>query len=216
MTHTLHRAGTRDSLTSDFVIFAMGALNVNRDGCAPKLRRIFNKLLEFDPVNYGEMMTGNKFSAGKEKILANIKDNSTVHAVFTNAEKVSQVLQALKELDAGLSVVVSGELDGTAACCRRAGLARHTVANSLGVWGNIARIPQDEVLQISTMCGHGMVSFNLVKHFVGEIKASRLTANDAAQELSRMCHCGIMNPVRATELLTLMAGQKTCTTSNGS
>ncbi|KJS03712.1 MAG: hypothetical protein VR68_01055 [Peptococcaceae bacterium BRH_c4a] len=204
MTHTLHRAGTATSLGNDFVVFAMGAQNVNRDGCAPRLRRIFEKMLEFEPVNYGDMKTGNKFSVGNEKILESIKDNSIVHAVFTSAEKVAEVLKALKELDAGMSVVVSGVLEATGECCGKVGLHRHTVEHSLGIWGNIARLTEQEVLHISTMCGHGMVAFSLIKYMVEEIKAGRTTPGKASEELSRMCHCGVMNPVRAAELLTLM------------
>lgn len=205
MTHTLHRMGLAEELQKDFVVFAMGAQNVTRDGCAPKLRRIFEEMLKFDPVNYGDMRTGNKFSAGKDKIAANIQDNSIVHAVFTDAGKVAQVLAALKKLDTGMSVVVSGLFETVGECCQKVGLKRHTTESSLGIWGNTGLLPEPEVLQITTMCGHGMVAAGLVEKMVQDIKAGRKTPETGAQELARMCHCGILNPVRAAELLEAMA-----------
>lgn len=205
MTHTLHRLGTAEELSKDFVVFAMGAQNVTRDGCAPKLRRIFAEMLKFNPVNYGDMRTGNKFSAGKDKILQNVQDNSIVHAVFTDADTVTKVLAALKKLDTGMSVVVSGLFETVGQCCHHAGLQRHTTENSLGIWGNTGLLPEREVLEITTMCGHGMVAASLVEKMAQDVKAGRKTADGAAQELARMCHCGILNPVRAAELLTAMA-----------
>lgn len=205
MTHTLHRMGTAGELKKDFIVFAMGAQNITRDGCAQKLRRMFEEMLKFNPVNYGDMRTGNKFSAGQDKILNNIQDNSIVHAVFTDADTVSKVLAALKKLDTGMSVVVSGLFETVGQCCRQAGIKRHTTESSLGIWGNTGLLPDPEVLEITTMCGHGMVAASLVEKMARDVKAGRKTADSAAQELARMCHCGILNPVRAAELLTAMA-----------
>ena len=39
MTHTLHRRGSEKELQKDFVILAMAARGVNREGAAPKLAR---------------------------------------------------------------------------------------------------------------------------------------------------------------------------------
>ena len=51
------------------------------------------------------------------------------------------------------------------------------------------------------MCGHALVSKNLIRHLVEEIKKGEITPADAAVELSRLCECGVFNPVRAESLL---------------
>ena len=82
--------------------------------------------------------------------------------------------------------------------------APHTVEHSLGVWGKTDLLPDEEVLQISTMCGHGMVSFGLIEKAVADVKAGRSTPEQAARELAAPCVCGIFNPTRAAELLREM------------
>jgi hypothetical protein len=86
-------------------------------------------------------------------------------------------------------------------CALRAGLEKHTVENSLGIFGRIRRLPSEEMLQLTTMCGHGMVPANLVEKVVAEIKRGKKTMREGAVELTRPCHCGIYNPVRAERLL---------------
>ncbi|MDK2784470.1 MAG: hypothetical protein PWQ41_1108, partial [Bacillota bacterium] len=51
------------------------------------------------------------------------------------------------------------------------------------------------------MCGHGMVAFSLVEHLVEEVKAGRITVEQAARELAKQCVCGVFNPVRAAEII---------------
>jgi len=55
------------------------------------------------------------------------------------------------------------------------------------------------------MCGHGLVSANVVKSMVEEIKAGRKTPEATAKELAPQCACGVFNPVRAAKLLAAMA-----------
>ena len=110
-----------------------------------------------------------------------------------------------KEIDLGLSVVVSGLHDEVEKCCRNAGLKRHTVNQSLGRWGRIDRLPSEEVLEINTMCGHGMVAVGLIEEIAGRVRAGELTAEEGAEELFKPCMCGIFNPVRAAGLLKAMS-----------
>ena len=81
------------------------------------------------------------------------------------------------------------------------GLAKHTVENSLGIFGQYKRLPADEILQLTTMCGHGMVPANLVERVITEIKQGKKSVREGAVELTRPCHCGIYNPIRAERLL---------------
>lgn len=206
MTHSLHRHGTLENLQEDYVVFAIAAQTVNAKGKAPVFGEFYKIVNKYDPVFSGDMKTGNILAVGLEAIANGHQDNSIVHAVYTDKKVVAKVLKELKEADLGLSIVVSGLLDHVDACCGKAGIERHTIEHSLGIHGNTKRLPEDQVLEISTMCGHGMVAFNLINHMVDEIKAGSKTPEQAADELAAQCHCGIVNPVRAAALLKLMAG----------
>lgn len=204
MTHTLHRRGTLENLREDYVVFAIAAQTVNAQGAAEKFARFAEIVLKYNPVSFGDMKTGNIFNAGLEKIQEEYKDNSIVHAVFTDPETVAQVLKDLKEADLGLSIVVSGLLEEVASCCRKAGLEPHTVEHSLGIFGRTELLPEEEILEISTMCGHGMVAFSLIEHLVEKVKAGEMTAEKAAREMAKQCHCGVFNPQRAQHIIERM------------
>lgn len=205
MTHTLHRMGSEENLEGDYVVFAMAAQGVNRDGAAEKLRRFLEIVYKHRPINCGDMKTGNGIQVGYKAVLDGIQDNSIVHGVFTDCGTVSKVLDDLRREDLGVSVVVSGLLEHVDKCCRDAELNRHTVEYSLGILGDTDRLPEREVLEISTMCGHGMVSFNLVKSMVEKVEKGSITADEAAKKLAANCHCGVVNPRRAAMLLKKMA-----------
>ena len=55
------------------------------------------------------------------------------------------------------------------------------------------------------MCGHGMVSVNLIKKAVEKVKNGKLTSEKAAENLFKPCMCGIFNPHRAAKLLERLA-----------
>ena len=201
MTHTLHRRGDREGLNCDYIVFTMSAKGFNEEGSADKMRRFLQILLDHKPVNYGDMVTGNSYVKSQEEILGNVQSTSIVHGVFTNPEEVIEILKELKEADLGISVVVTGVHEDTEACCRESDLKKHTVENSLGIFGQIKKLPSEEILQLTTMCGHGMVPANLVEKTVADIKRGKKTVQEGAIELTRPCHCGIYNPVRAERLL---------------
>ncbi|MEW6399323.1 MAG: hypothetical protein AB1503_09200 [Bacillota bacterium] len=205
MTHTLHRQGSGD-LVGDYVVLVMGAKGFTREGAAPALRRCLEVILRHDPVNWGDGRTGNAFSRSREEILAGMGDNSVIHGVFTDPETVARVLDELRELDAGMSVVVSGLFDRVHPCVRGAGLEPHTIEFSLGVHGRVEDLPSDRlVMGIQTMCGHGMVSYHLISHLAGEVAAGRLGADRAAATMAANCHCGVFNPRRAAQLISELA-----------
>jgi hypothetical protein len=201
MTHTLHRRGTRESLGSDYVVFTMSAKGFNEAGSAAKMRGFLRILLKHEPVNYGDMVTGNRYVKSPEEIFGNIQDTSIIHGVFTDPRIVSEILGELKEADLGISVVVTGVHEETERCCRESVLAKHTIEHSLGIFGRTKKLPREEILQLTTMCGHGMVPANLVEKTVAQIKRGKKTFREGALELTRPCHCGIYNPVRAEQLL---------------
>lgn len=201
MTHSLHRRGNRENLNDDYVVFTMSAKGFNEAGSAARMKEFLKILLRHKPVNYGDMVTGNCYVKSPEEIQGNVQDTSIIHGVFTDPREVSQILRDLKEADLGMSVVVSGVHDETETCCLEAHLKKHTVEHSLGIFGELRKLPGDEILQLTTMCGHGMVPVNLVERIVAEIKRGKKNLREAAIELTRPCHCGIYNPVRAERLL---------------
>jgi hypothetical protein len=62
-------------------------------------------------------------------------------------------------------------------------------------------LPNSQVLEISTMCGHGMVSHNLVEKMIAYVKENERTPEEAARYLACFCPCGAYNPARAKRLL---------------
>jgi hypothetical protein len=201
VTHTLHRRGDRESLGQDYIVFTMSAKKLNEEGSAERMTTFLGILLKHRPVNYGDMVTGNCYVKSREEILQNIQSTSIVHGVFTDEAEVVEILKELKEADLGMSVVISGVHDATETGCRKSGLAKHTVENSLGIFGQYKKLPADEILQLTTMCGHGMVPANLVERVITEIKRGKKSVREGAAELTRPCHCGIYNPIRAERLL---------------
>jgi hypothetical protein len=203
MTHTLHRRGTDlDLLAQDFVILCMPSKDINHEGSGPKLRRFFELALDNGAIKIGDCRKGNEYhQGGIQGVLDNVEDRAVIHAVFKDRRTLTDALKALKTADLGLSIVVSGLFDKVAGCCRKAGLELHTINQSLGRWGRTERLPDDEVLEINLMCGHGMVTVGLIKQVVDEIKTGDLTLAEGAEKLFKPCMCGIFNPHRAAGLL---------------
>jgi hypothetical protein len=201
MSHTLHRCGKHDDLKNDFVVFCMSAKTVNAKGSGPKMRKFFEILKKYPAVNFGDVKTGSRFNSDWQTIHDGYKDQSVAHYVFSEAEVVGQILKELKDADLGLSVIVSGVFEKVGELCRQAGLPMHTVEYSGGVMGRTERLPKGPVLSITTMCGHGLVSANLVKKMATQVKKGKKSLPEAAAELAKPCMCGVFNAQRAERLL---------------
>jgi len=120
-------------------------------------------------------------------------------------EDAAGMLKDIKESDLGLSLVVSGIFDCVKGMCQKNGIHRHAATYSLGIWGKTEKLPPDEVLDVITMCGHGMVSAGRVNAMADEVRAGRKSAEDAAKELASQCDCGVFNPSRTAKLLAALA-----------
>jgi len=206
MTHSLHRRGTAESLSSDYIMLCLPAIGHNDDGHDPKLQEFLRIALRHDPTNIGAITLGNMYSHKTEDIVESA--HGIVHAVFVNKETVTEVLKELEEADLGMSVVVSGIFESVDECLEKAGLKHHTANFSLGIWGKTEKLPGDDILEVTTMCGHALIATNLVKDMVEEIKAGTKTSKEAAKTLAPNCTCGIFNPTRAAKLLAAMATKK--------
>jgi pyridoxine 5'-phosphate synthase PdxJ len=204
MTHTLHRRGTVGDLQGDYVLLFMQARGVNREGNEAKVGQLWELLSHYEAelANFGNMDDGNSHTTTME-----VLKKATAymgHAVFKDRETLKACLRELKDRDIGVSVVVSGIHEDVDKLSREIGLSPHTVEHSLGTHGNTACLPEEHVLEITTMCGHALVSPHLVVEMVEQVQRGKLTYHEAAVELSRICDCGIFNPGRAEKILRRM------------
>jgi len=203
VTHTNHRQGTRESLSKDYVVFMYAAKGINDKDYHPKLQEFLRMGYKYDPLNAGPVEVGDTFLSSPEQVVKEMaqEKGTSAYMVFDDRAKVEALLKDVVEADLGLSVVVSGLFDEVEKVCQTVGIKRHTAQCSLGVWGKIERLPQGEILDINTMCGHGMVSFNLVRRMADEVKKGLLSLEKASRTMSRPCTCGVFNPRRAEDLL---------------
>ncbi len=203
MTNTLHRQGAVESLKEDYVIFVTMARGINRDGSAPKVHEFLRICQKYNPVNIGSSKMGSVLQDDVDfrGLVTGLKDGSTSAAVFTDLDTLQKVLAELIEADLGISINVSGLLDGVQECCHGNGIERHSVEHSLGFWGSRDRLPERDVLEINTLCGHGMVSFSLIRKMMEQVKMRRLTPREAAEIMGKCCECAVFNTTRAEHLL---------------
>jgi len=217
MTNTLHRFGAPETLQGDYIVFAMAARGVNEQGAPAKLREFLRLALRHNPINVGDAIKGGIYRASKnlnplahwrrpdnldfKAIVESIDSCTTVAAVFDQPAKLEAFLADLKQADLGISINVASLTDQAHTCCRNVGLTRHSVGYSLGFHGDLNLLPDRSVLELSTMCGHGMVSHNFAKKMVDWVKEGRRDPKQAATYLARFCTCGVFNPTHAVRIL---------------
>jgi len=207
MTHTLHRTGSQASLSEDYPMLSIRAKGYNDEGNDWRLRKILEIAARYPIVNFSDVKTGSKFTVSLDDILnSDAQDLPMVQMVFTDKEDMTRFMEDLKEADLGISVVASGLFEEIFQCCRKAGLKPHSVNYSLGVHGRVEKLPSEGAMEIITMCGHALISKNLVTKLVADMKRGKETSSSAAEILARDCICGIFNPVRAARILEAMAG----------
>lgn len=200
MTNTLHRQGTHDSLARDYVIFLTPARGINRQGCGDKMRSFLGIVLEEGAVNIGTD-GANLFTATAESMMTVINDESHVSATFSDPGALRRVVARLREADLGISVNISGLADEVNEILHSEGLVRHSIEHSLGTFGRNDRLPTRQILELTSMCGHGLVSHNHARKMIDWVKLGKLTPQQAARYLARPCVCGAFNVDRAEELL---------------
>jgi hypothetical protein len=205
MTHSLHRHGNVGSLCDDYVMLISTSPDRMKDpDVKGTMRGIWDILSSYGSnlTNFGAIRGGGRHRKSFKDFQE--QDKFLIHAVFKDRATMKACLEEIKNNDLGLSVSVSGLFDEVKMTCHETGLTPHTVQYSLGITGKTELLPDEKVLQISTMCGHGMVSPNLLAHLIKKIGTGKLTFGEAALELSCQCECGIFNPARAERLLREM------------
>lgn len=217
MTNTLHRYGNAESFRDDYVIFAMCCRGKNDQGALPRLKRFLEIAVPFKPVNLGEARHGGALRPSRslnpsahwtrdvtpdfQAVIDGLDQPTTVAAVFDGRDTAERFLRAVAEADLGLSINVSTSIDGADQCCHDAGFPRHSVGYSLGFEGKTEKLPNTQVLELTTMCGHGMIASSLAKKMIDWVKEGRRSPDQATTYLARFCSCGVFNPSRACRIL---------------
>ena len=224
MTHTLHRFGPKQSLSQDFIVTAMPARGFNDEDCIPKQKIFLRTALEYKPVNIGNAIKGAEHRASKDlrptahwhrdtspdpdAVIDEIDRPTTVSAVFDDYDSMQAFVAKLVEMDLGLSVNISSVPEQASKCCDECGVARHSVEFSLGFHGATEKLPDDTTMQLSTMCGHGMVSATFTRKMIEWVRSGRRTPEEATRYMARFCVCGSFNPARAEKILQQAAEGK--------
>ena len=225
MTNTLHRSGRPEGFQDDFIVFIRSSKGRNEIGSVPKLRAFLRAALRHRPVTIAQGREGSTVRPSSdlhptvhwrrpvqdltpEQVIEAIRDDRTVAAIFDRAEAMQGFLREVKAADWGLSVNVSGLTNEVHACAKHVGIVRHSVEYSLGFQGALDRLPERPVLELSTMCGHSMVSPNLTRKMLDWVREGRRTPEQAAAYLGRFCSCGVFNPARAIRLLEAALGAR--------
>ena len=200
MTNTLHRKGGADALRHDYVLFATPSRSLSPDLPA-KMARFTEICLRHRPVNMAKIENMAMRRVDVRRLQEEMHGQIGITAVFDTEEALASAIAELKEADLGIPINVSGLLESVQRCCRKAGITRHSVEQSLGTFGRTEKLPPKELVEINSLCGHGMVSFNLIKKVSDEVKLGRLTPEEGAYLLAKPCECGAFNPTRARHVL---------------
>lgn len=220
MTHSLHREGTRENLAKDFTIYGLPAVGLNDKGSGMNRWRFLEIALRNRPANAGQADIGNMIAHSPEMVSKKVRerfekspgdgvgDGMSPCICFASKDNFVKMLKEIVEADFGLCIVVQGVLEEVESCLRQVGLKSHTVHHSLGVWGKTEKLPGKEILEITTMCGHGMTPPNLVRKCIEDVISGRSSPREAAEVLARPCICGIFNPDRAEALLKWIASKR--------
>ncbi len=219
MTNTLHRYGSRESLQDDYVVFAIPSVGINDKGAQEKLRTFLRTAIKYHPVNMGEGAKGSLFRPSKsltlfntylgkrrhtvplEQVADGVNDPGTVAAVFNNRQAMEKFVEEVRKLDLGISVNVSALVEETRQSCHNLGFCPHSVEYSLGFRGKTEKLATGRVLELTTMCGHSMVSPHLAQKMIDHVKEGRQTPERASTFMAKFCTCGVFNVSRAKRLL---------------
>ena len=205
MTHSLHRSGDIESQKKDFCWFMYQTKNVNDKDIRGRALEYIASAEAVGSENWGDVKTGPVTRFESKYIQDRISDKSRLRGVFTKKQQIIDFLKDLKKKDIGLSCVITGVLSEVIPACKEAGVTPHSINYSLGVWGNKKRLPSEEVLSITTMCGHHMIPPKFVEHIQTRVDSGKMTPEDGAVELSSFCYCGIFNQVRCAQILKVIS-----------
>lgn len=220
MTNTLHRFQKPDDPKDDYVVFTLTSPGINDTGAVQKARDFLSTALKYNPVNvagaskYGPIfrperrlnpfklyLRGRRESVPPEQVIAEMNPPGAALVVFDNKQAVEGFLKEIKEMDLGLSVNVSSLIEDVREMAPRTGVRPHSVNYALGFRGNLYRLPDQQVLALTTLCGHGLIASNFARKMIERVNERRLTPEKAAGYMAKFCVCGAFNTSRAVRIL---------------
>lgn len=223
MTHTLHRLGSIESLKDDYIVLIMRSREIDRKAVTRKpvstfgasrfIRQIISQIWERNPnirsnirkmlLSFPKVPEFPGFLGDLQKsLLRSVLPPTTV---FNNKADLVFFLKRLKNMNVGLSVIVSGLFSEVDDCLKTIGICPHTVEFSLGIFGKKELLPRERLLRITTMCGHHMISPRLVEKLLYDVKKGRMTYEEAAEVMAKQCVCGAFNIKRGARLMKALA-----------
>lgn len=233
MTNTLHRysdhyaferTSNPEPVRDDYIVFAMASRGLNDDDLVEKYRSFLRLALKHNPVNIGDATKGGIFRPRQdmnptahwrrdqvpdpERVITGIEGHTTVAAVFDNYQAMKDFVGEVERADLGISVNISAPMDDARRCCEESGITRHSVEYSIGFRGRVDKLPDGTTLELSTMCGHGMVSANFARKMIEWVKENRRGPEEAACYMARFCICGVFNIHRAERIIKRACGLK--------
>jgi hypothetical protein len=200
MTHTLNRTGISPARPGEEIVVLVMAHHKIKGQKGTELSDAARIVLKHEPDNF----IGTPMGLTPEQIIPLAAMTGIVTAVFNNKQVVTDLVKELKAKKPGLSVVLSGLFSDVRDICQEAGLTEHTSHLSAGIFGRTENLPDTLTLNITTQCGHGLVSPHYVKDVIRRIRKGKLTSAEAADLLSKPCVCGIVNKKRTEKLLDQM------------
>ena len=201
MTHTLLRMGSIESQKEEFCWLVYQSKGVNDQDFVNIALDYIASVEAVGGDNWGDTKTGSQLQVGPQAVKDGLKDNSRIRGVFSSREKTVDFLNDIIKKQLGKSVLIAGILPEVAQICEEVGIVPYAVNFSLGVWGRKEKLPDEQTLAITTMCGHHNVPAAYVKVLEEDVKLGKITVNEAAQKLASFCYCGVFNPVRCARLL---------------
>jgi len=226
MTNTLHRYSEHyafepppnpQPVDNDFIVFAMASRAINDEQLVEKYRTFLSLAVKHHPVNIGDATKGGVLRPRRDmnptahwkrdqlpnpdEVIAGIEGHTTVAAVFENYADMTAFVADVRAANLGISINISAPIDDAERCCHDTGITRHSVEYSLGFCGRVDRLPNAATLELSTMCGHGMLSANFAMKMVDWVKENRRSPEQAARYMARFCTCGVFNTKRAEAII---------------
>jgi len=203
MTNTLHRYSEHyaferppnpQPVQDDFIVFAMASRGINDDDLVARYRAFLRLALKHNPVNLGDATKGGMLRPRQDL-------NPKAHWKRDQRPNPEEVIAGIEGHTTVAAVFISAPIEDAERCCRETGITRHSVEYSLGFSGRVEKLPDSTVLELTTMCGHGMVSANFAKKMIDWSKENRRSPAELARTMARFCSCGVFNISRAERIL---------------
>ena len=201
MTHTIHRSLSIQP--GDFVLNILSVKGINREGSGDKIREVVRRLSPLGVLSFGNPDDGCTLRVPAEDVLRKLHDGSNLHMVFGDEQKLKEAIGILREMDTGLSVVLTGPMGATDSIIRELGLKVDSVHFGAGILKKPPLHP--DVQAVVSLCGHMRVSPTLVEQMSARIAAGEQDAAEAAAKIGRVCRCGCFNTAVAAQRVTRLA-----------